>query len=84
MTVTGWRIAEVNAMEYPDVIELTRYWNQFPPVHISLRGLVGSKGSTWNKTETPEVPAAIANLPVQSTDMLPEAVQKFLEETKPR
>ncbi len=31
-------------MEYPDVIDLTDYWADFPPVHVALRGIVRPAG----------------------------------------
>ena len=32
-------------MEWSDVIELYRYWNESPPVHELVAGLAGFKGA---------------------------------------
>ncbi len=74
-------------MAFPDFIDLLAHWNEFPPVHIALGGIVRPKSSTGNK---PSGKAVMNDVEARFLDRgnvlpfknLPPAVQKWLKETK--
>jgi hypothetical protein len=90
VTVTGWNFAQVNAMEFPDVLELQKYWLEFPPVHLAIRGLLQPKGSTWNggtakqplSRSQKKAEEFVDRAPVKSAASLPAHILKFIQENR--
>lgn len=44
MTVCGFTAAEIDALPFPDWLDLRRYWRKNPPVHLLVKWFVGYKG----------------------------------------
>ncbi len=65
MTATGYTLDEADAMPFPKVVELFRYWLECPPAHLLLKGFVGYKGSRkeLNEHERAALPPPNAQLP---------------------
>lgn len=41
VSATGWSWDQVDALTIPRYRALRRYWEEYPPVHLLLRALVG-------------------------------------------
>ncbi len=69
-------------MEFPDVLMLEKYWLEYPPIHIAVRGLVGPKRSTGNiPTLSATEQRMIAQGSVVPFKKLPDGVKNFLRST---
>lgn len=41
ITVTGWSLEYFDEVSTADTIDMMKYWNDYPPTHVLLRGYVG-------------------------------------------
>lgn len=66
------------------MLTLEKYWLEFPPLHIAVRGLVGPKRSTGNISKpqlTPTEQRMTAQGSVVPFKKLPDGVKNFLRST---
>jgi len=61
------------------VWDLLKYWREFPPTHVLLRGFVGWRGPEEEEGEL-QMPAELAGAPVMKT--LPPHLTQHLEDLK--
>ncbi len=41
VTATGWTLPELEAIPWPEALDLLDYWAHNPPIHMAVQGMLG-------------------------------------------
>jgi hypothetical protein len=74
--VTQWTLEYIDALPFPDVIDLFTYWLDCPPTHLLLRGFVGYNPPSTEPTELER--RFLPTGPGTPLKTLPASVQDFV------
>ena len=41
VTATGWTLPQLEAIPWPEALDLLDYWSRNPPIHMAVQGMLG-------------------------------------------